>query len=165
MLLTPWYKVMMDSFLIFAAEYLYLVSVAMLGVYFLLQHRDSWKRMALFAIPAGLFALAFGMLANHLYFDPRPFVVGHFTPLIPHAPDNGFPSDHTLLVSAVAMIGTLWNRRLGIVLWILALLVAVGRVYVGLHHALDVAGSIVISSVAVLLTYAAYRYLWHTEIA
>ena len=155
----------MDSFFIFAAEYLYLVSVATLGAYFLLQPRDSWKHRAFFAIPAGLFALALGMIANHLYFDPRPFVAGHFTPLVPHAPDNGFPSDHTLLVSAVAMIGTLWNRRLGMVLWILAILVAVGRVYVGVHHVLDVAGSIVISSVAVLLTYAAYRYLWHTEIA
>lgn len=155
----------MDSFSIFAAEYLYIISVAVLGVYFFLQSRSSWKRMALFAILAGLFAFALGMITNHVYFDPRPFVVGHFTPLIPHAPDNGFPSDHALLVSAVAMIGTLWNRRLGVALWILALLVAIGRVYVGLHHVLDVAGSIVISSVAVLLTYAAYKYLFHKEIA
>ncbi|MDE1919127.1 MAG: phosphatase PAP2 family protein [Patescibacteria group bacterium] len=155
----------MNLFFILAAKYLYLVPVAILGVYFLLQERGAWKRMAFFAIPAGLFALALGTLANHLYFDPRPFVALHFTPLVPHAPDNGFPSDHTLLVSAVAMIGTLWNRRLGIVLWALALLVAIGRVYVGLHHVLDVAGSVVISFVAVLLTYAAYTYLWHKEIA
>ena len=47
----------MDAFFIFAAEYLYLVSVVILGVYFFLQPRDSWKRRALFAIPAGLFAL------------------------------------------------------------------------------------------------------------
>ncbi len=155
---------MMDSFFIFAAEYLYLVSIATLGVYFLLRPRSSWKRMALFAILAGLFALLLGTIANHVYFDPRPFVVGHFTPLVPHAPDNGFPSDHTLLVSAVAMIGTLWNRRLGVALWILAILVAIGRVYVGVHHTVDVVGSIVISSIAVLLTYAAYKYLWHQEI-
>ncbi len=155
----------MDAFFIFAAEYLYLVSVVILGVYFFLQPRDSWKRRALFAIPAGLFALVLGLLANHLYFDPRPFVVGHFTPLVPHAPDNGFPSDHALLVSAIAMIGTLWNRRLGIALWVLAILVAIGRVYVGVRHVLDVAGSIVISAVAVLLTYAAYKHLWHTAIA
>ena len=154
----------MESFFVFTAEYFYFASIATLGAYFLFQSRDSQKRMALFAIPAGLFALALGMLANHLYFDPRPFVVGHFTPLVPHAPDNGFPSDHTLLVSAIAMIGTLWNRRLGIVLWILAFLVAISRVYVGLHHVLDVAGSIAISTVAVLLAYAAYRH-WHKKIA
>lgn len=114
--------------------------------------------MVFFAIPAGLFALALGTLANHLYFDPRPFVALHFTPLVPHVPDNGFPSDHTLLVSAVAMIGTLWNRRLGMVLWILAILVAIGRVYVGLHHVLDVIASMVFAVIATLAWYATLKY-------
>ncbi len=114
--------------------------------------------MAFFAIPAGLFALALGTLANHLYFDPRPFVALHFTPLVPHAPDNGFPSDHTLLVSAVAMIGTLWNRRLGMALWILAILVAIGRVYVGLHHVLDVIASMVFAVIATLAWYVTLKY-------
>lgn len=149
----------MDAFFIFAAKYLYLASVVTLGVYFFFQPWSAQKRMAFFAIPAGLFALALGMLANHLYLDPRPFVVGHFTPLVPHAPDNGFPSDHTLLVAAVAMIGTFWNRRLAVVLWVLAVIVAVARVYVGLHHAIDVVGSIIISSVAVALVYALYKRL------
>ncbi len=154
----------MNLFFILAAKYLYLLPVAILGVYFLLQPRDAQKRMALFAIPATLFAYALGTLGNHLYIDPRPFVVGHFTPLVYHAPDNGFPSDHTLLVSAVAAIGTLWSRRLGIALWILAVIVASARVYVGLHHVTDVLGSIVISSVAVSLAYGAFRY-FHTAIA
>ena len=149
----------MNLFFILTAKYLYLVPVAILGVYFLLQERGAWKRMVFFAIPAGLFALALGTLANHLYFDPRPFVVGHFTPLVPHAPDNGFPSDHALLVSAVAMIGTLWNRRLGMVLWILAILVAIGRVYVGLHHVLDVIASMVFAVIATLAWYAILKYV------
>ena len=149
----------MNLFFILTAKYLYLVPVAILGVYFLLQERGAWKRMVFFAIPAGLFALALGTLANHLYFDPRPFVALHFTPLVPHAPDNGFPSDHTLLVSAVAMIGTLWNRRLGMVLWILAILVAIGRVYVGLHHVLDVIASMVFAVIATLAWYAILKYV------
>ncbi len=153
----------MDSFFIFAAKYLYLAVLGLLGLYVLMQPRDSQKRMAIFAVPAGLLALALGMLAGRFYFDPRPFVVGHFMPLVPHAPDNGFPSDHELLVSAAAMIGTVWNRRLGIALWALALVVAVARVYVGVHHLVDVAGSFVISSAAVLAAYAAFRH-WHNEI-
>ncbi len=84
-----------------------------------------------------------------LYYDPRPFVVGHFTPLIPHVPDNGFPSDHALLISAIAMIGMVWNRKLGSALWVLAVLVAAARVYVGVHHTIDVAGSCIISITAI----------------
>lgn len=154
----------MNLYFIFAAKYLYLLSVAILGVYFLLQPRDAQKRMALFAIPAVFFAYALGTLGNHLYIDPRPFVVGHFMPFLYHAPDNGFPSDHTLLVSAIAAIGTLWNWRLGFLLWSTALAVAVARVFVGLHHFTDVLGSIVISSAAVSLSYAIFRHR-HTAIA
>ncbi len=47
---------------------------------------------------------------------------------------------------------------MGFLLWATAILVAVARVYVGLHHATDMIGSIVISSVAVALTYAVFRY-------
>ncbi len=148
----------MDSFFIFAAKYLFLLPVAIIGIYFLLQPRASWKRMALFAIPAALLTYLFGLLGGHLYFDPRPFVVGHFTPLVPHAPDNGFPSDHTLLVSAIAMIGTFWGRRLGAVLWAVAIIVAIARVYVGVHHPIDVIGSIVFAIIATVAWRAILTY-------
>jgi undecaprenyl-diphosphatase len=83
-------------------------------------------------------------IAGALYFDPRPFVVGHFIPLIAHAADNGFPSDHVLLTGALAMIVWFYNKKLSIVLWVLALLIGWARVYVGIHHTADIVGSIVI---------------------
>ncbi|MDE1975615.1 MAG: phosphatase PAP2 family protein [Patescibacteria group bacterium] len=113
--------------------------------------------MAVFAISAALLAYIIGVVGGLLYYDPRPFIIGHFTPLIPHAPDNGFPSDHALLASAIAMIGTIWNRRLGFALWILAVLIAIGRVYVGVHHVIDVCGSFIISILAVLLVFSASK--------
>ena len=80
------------------------------------------------SISAALLACAVGVIGGVVYYEPRPFVVEHFRPLVPHAPDHGFPSDRALLVSAIAMIGTIWNRKLGVALWILAVLGAVGRV-------------------------------------
>ncbi|MDE2172344.1 MAG: undecaprenyl-diphosphatase [Patescibacteria group bacterium] len=142
---------MEDAFFIFCAQYLFVLPIVILGIYFFMQPRENWKRMAAFAVSAALLAYLIGVVGGLLYYDPRPFVVDHFTPLIPHASDNGFPSDHALLVSAVAMIGTMWNRRLGSWLWVLAALVAIARVYVGVHHTTDVAGSFVISVVAVSL--------------
>jgi undecaprenyl-diphosphatase len=79
------------------------------------------------------------------YFDPRPFVTGHFAPLIPHNLDNGFPSDHTLLSSAIAMTVTLRNRSVGVVLWLLALLVGLARIASGLHSPTDVIASLVLA--------------------
>ena len=147
----------MTTFFIFAAKYLFVLPVLMLGGYFFLQPRQEQKNMMLFAIPAALLAYVLALIAGHLYFDPRPFVVGHFTPLVPHAADNGFPSDHTLLASALAAIGMYWNRRLGLSLWIIAAIIAVARVYVGVHHTIDVVGSMLIALAAVAAWHAVYR--------
>ena len=87
------------------------------------------------------------IIAGAVYFDPRPFDVGHFTPLIPHAPDNGFPSDHTLLCSATASIVFFYNKKKSALLWFMTALVGASRVYTGLHHGLDIVTSIIIAAV------------------
>lgn len=145
----------MDTFFIYSAKYAVALPVLILGIYFLAQRWPKQKRMALFAVPAGIIAYALGRIGSALYYNPRPFVVGHFTPLIAHAANNGFPSDHTLLAAAFASVGIYWNKRLGIVLWLLAILIAVARVYVGVHHPLDVIGSMVFGLVGVSLWYVA----------
>lgn len=148
----------MDTFFIFCAKYLLAAPVLILGAYFFSRTWPAQKRMALFAIPAGLFSYGIGLLGNFLYYNPRPFVVGHFTPLIQHATDNGFPSDHTLLAATLATVGMYWNKWLGLLLWSIAILIAVARVYVGLHHLTDVIGSMVIALVAVSIWYAVVSY-------
>lgn len=148
----------MEAFLLFAARYLFILPIVALGGYFFTRPRSEWKRMAFFAVPAGLLTYALGLLGNHLYFDPRPFVVGHFAPLIPHAPDNGFPSDHTLLASAFAAVGTFWDKRLGFALWLIVALIAFARVYTGLHHPIDVLGSMAFALAAVSAWHAVLKH-------
>ncbi|MDE2078938.1 MAG: phosphatase PAP2 family protein [Patescibacteria group bacterium] len=150
----------MDAFFIFSAKYSFVFAVGILGVYFLTRRWPAQKRMALFAIPAGLLTYLLGFIANHLYYDPRPFVVDHFTPLIQHIADNGFPSDDTLLVAALAAVGMYWNKWLGTILWALTILVAVARVYVGVHHPIDVLSSIAFALIAVPAWYAIMNHVW-----
>ena len=153
----------MDAFEIFSAKYLFVLSLVILGAYFLLRRWPAQKRMALFAIPAGILTFAIGYLVRLFYYDPRPFVVGHFVPLIQHAADNGFPSDHTLLVAALAMVGTYWNKWLGAALWVIVFLVGSARVYTGVHHAIDILASIIIAIVAVIVWHAIVDRLWKTK--
>ena len=150
---------LVTAFLIFSAQYLFLAPIVILGTYFLLQSRTAKKPMVRFALPALILTYAVGLIGNHLYFDARPFVVGHFTPLVAHTPDNGFPSDHTLLVSAIAAIGFCWNEKLGGILTAFALTVAVARVYVGLHHPVDVIGSMAIAAVVTSAVFIVFRYV------
>jgi undecaprenyl-diphosphatase len=134
----------MDIFIIFIAKYLLFVSAAIAIFYFLKQSRQKQKEMLIFALLLLPLSYIVAKLISHFYFDPRPFVLGHFTPLIEHMPDNGFPSDHTLLGAAIAFAVFHFNKKLGLFLLYLAVLVGVARVLSGVHHTADIAGSIII---------------------
>src|SRR5712692_11456317 len=95
---------MFDTLLIIAANYLLYVIIVIAVVYFLFQSRQEQKRMLIFAALVLPLVYIVSLIGGALYDDPRPFVVGHFTPLIPHKPNNGFPSDHVLWSAATAAI-------------------------------------------------------------
>jgi undecaprenyl-diphosphatase len=146
----------MDTIFIFGAKYLFLLSGALFGIYFLRASREEKKRMIIFSLFAFPLALILALAASYLYFNPRPFVTGGFIPLIPHAADNGFPSDHVLLVAAVAGVMSFFNRRWAIILWVIAGLVAISRIYVGVHHSLDVVASIALALLSAILVHITY---------
>lgn len=135
--------------MIICAKYVYLVPILLAVIFVLLQKRAVQKRLLLFAIISLPLTLLIAKLASHLYYDPRPFVSYHLTPLIPHAPDNGFPSDHTLISAAFAGLLFIFNKKWGIITGIVAILVGISRIYVRVHSPLDVIASLVISSIVV----------------
>lgn len=93
------------------------------------------------------------MVSSHYIFDQRPFVVENIIPLIPHAADNGFPSDHTLISMMAAMTIFFFNKKSGLLLALLAIMVGISRVLVKLHHPLDILGSIAIASISFLIAW------------
>lgn len=144
-------------FAIFGAKYLFVASFIIAGIYFLKADRDLKKKIMVFSAITFPSILLVASLAGQVYENPRPFVVEQFTPLIPHTADNGFPSDHVLLVSAIAAVFSFFNRRLGVELWFIASLVAFSRVYVGVHHPVDVLGSMLISIFVTFIVYATIK--------
>lgn len=153
----------MLGLVVLTAKYLYLAVLAVAAVVWLTRPRPEKLPLAIVTVVAGVFGLLLIKLAGGLYVDPRPFVVEHVTPLVPHAPDNGFPSDHTALTLVVALSVALFSWRWGVLLVALALAVGAARIAVGIHHPVDVLASVVIAGVSVaaarLLTrrYAARR--------
>jgi len=51
---------------------------------------DDKKRFAVQAIAGAVITIIVAKIASKLFYDPRPFVVGHFTPYFGHSTDNGF---------------------------------------------------------------------------
>ena len=144
------------SLLIFGAKYLYLfIAFGALGL-FLFQPWRKKEKIFIFSVVYFPLTYLLGWLASLIYFNPRPFVVNHFQPLIAHVADNGFPSDHMLFSSALASLIFYYNKKWGLVAWVLAFLVGYSRVATGLHHWLDILGSAFIALLALVLV---ERYL------
>jgi undecaprenyl-diphosphatase len=148
---------MATSLMAFLAQYFYLIVLALavtfLAVYFYLRRDDPGQPRKLVELITAIIcigALAFllAQVGTHLIIDPRPFQESGQPPLIPSSVDNGFPSDHTLLLAVVAAVITLVNWRWGLLFWGLAIIVGLARVYAGVHHLTDVAGSLMIAALS-----------------
>lgn len=147
----------MKYLIIFAAEYLIVLIVLFASVNFLKLEKQKKKEMFVFATIALPIIFIFSRLASKLYFNPRPFIVENFIPLVFHSNDNGFPSDHTLLATAVAAVTYFFNKKIGIILGLLAILVGLARVIAGVHHLVDIFGSI---AIVILVSVLTHKYLF-----
>ena len=144
---------MLDNISVIGANYLWFVIIGIAVAYFLIRPRPEQKRMLIFIALVLPLVYVASLLGGALYNDPRPFVVGDFAPLIPHKANNGFPSDHVLWSAAMAAIMFPGNRYLSLILWVLTILVGASRVYVGVHHPIDIVGTILMVIVVAALAY------------
>jgi undecaprenyl-diphosphatase len=110
-------------------------------------------------VAAGLgaaLALACAALIARLAERPRPFVADpHGVHLFArHAADPGFPSDHATAAFAIATAVALRDRRRGAAFVALAVVLAAGRVALGLHYPSDVLAGAALGSACSLALYA-----------
>ncbi len=130
-----------------AAALVYLLAAGWLLVVARRQVRLS-RAVAARIIGLGVLAYLASKVLNGIVVDLRPYLVTHTHPLIATARDNGFPSDHVLLVAWLT--ASLWwiDRRWVPAFVVGVVLVMIGRLGVGAHHTLDVLGSVAIVTVA-----------------
>lgn len=146
----------MDLLIIFCAKYLvYVMAVVFAGF---IAWRFDWQKAIVTAVALPV-AYGIAKVAGHFYSHIQPFAVQQVAPLIPHAIDNTFPSDHMLLAAAMASVVFVYNRSLGVVLWACAVAVGVARVAALLHYPVDILASALIAAATVAAVYAAARSL------
>ena len=144
---------MFDTLVIFGAKHLWLVALFIGALYFFLQSKELKNKIILFAAIVFPVTYIIAKGIGFFYYNPQPFVVEQFVPLIAHVPDNGFPSDHTLLVAALASVIFFYNRFLGSVIFLLAFAIGISRVFAGVHHVVDIIGSIVIAMIVTTIVH------------
>jgi membrane-associated phospholipid phosphatase len=144
-----------DLLLKIIADYLVIPIILAGGAMMLLvPARDRYALWAK-AVLAGLVALLFAKIIAQFYQGVRPFEQLGVEPGAAFLPNPGFPSDHSLLVFAVAAIvwATSKNKWVSGVLLVAAVLVAVGRVLALVHTPADVIGGALCAIIAAICIY------------
>ena len=135
----------LDAMMIGSAKYLPIAfALALVGLWLTWSARN--QRAAFLAGASALIALGLGQIIGKLFPRPRPYLSHAVNQLIPPSLDTSFPSDHAILGFAVAVMIWKYNRTVGAALLVLALLMAVARVFVGAHYPGDVLGGAVLGS-------------------
>jgi undecaprenyl-diphosphatase len=142
-----------DTVIIFCAKYLLFVMALAVAAYWLLSPRADKRELALAAIVALPLAYGLARLAGMFMSHAQPFSVYDYAPLIPHEVDNSFPSDHSAAAGVLAGLASLYNRALGILLWVLAVAVGIGRVLSGLHYPVDAVVGLVLGGLCAMAAY------------
>ena len=76
---------------------------------------------------------------REFYFSPRPFLaLENVKSLILHGANDSMPSGHSVLASALAFMAYFYNKKVGVIFAISAILIALSRIIVGVHWPLDV---------------------------
>jgi undecaprenyl-diphosphatase len=141
-----------ESLVVVVAQYaLFLVAVGAFGGWLGVPSPEKVV-FALQAVVAVLMVAVLVKVGGAVHTDPRPFVVNPtLRPLFAHRADNGFPSDHTALASAVALVVMLYRRWIGVTLLLVSVGIGVARVAAHVHHTEDIVAGLLIGAVAALV--------------
>ena len=150
----------MNELIIFCAKYLIVFVVIGLAVAWFRVGTENKKRFVVAVVIGGIVALVLSRIAGHLYFDPRPFVSHHTTPLIPHAADNGFPSDHSLFAGMLTGATYFFSKKIAGIMAVLTVLIGVARVLAKVHSPIDILGGWVFGAIGAVAGYYAMHWLF-----
>jgi undecaprenyl-diphosphatase len=141
----------MDQVIKFIADGLLLIILAVAGtagVYQLFIKTRSYRHVAPYAVMAGLTSLLIGKLLSLVYQPSvaRPYIELGKSAGAAYIDNPGFPSDHALLatVIVVMLFALTPYRRLAYVLFVLVIIMSVGRVLALVHTPLDVVAGILV---------------------
>lgn len=145
----------LDAFGIFSAVYLIFIIVIIAICWCLFKKR---YRLLLKIFLAAAIGYGINHLVSLLHFRWRPFVGLDVKQLIEKSPlEKSFPSDHTTIAFIIAFLIFGLNKKLGSSLLILAILVALSRVFAGVHYPADIAAGIVVAGIVSAIIHYAFR--------
>jgi undecaprenyl-diphosphatase len=125
----------------------------------LLERRSPAMRHAVYeATWTALLAFSISTLLASVLGRIRPFLanIGVHALVSPNLQAGSFPSSHTAIAIGVATALAFADTRVGIVAFIMAFLVAFGRVAAGMHYPSDVLGGAIVGVISFMIVRAVH---------
>ena len=150
--------VCLDSFAIFFAkyfEYILIVSVFLVPLFY----KKAGGKVIFQSFLAAILA-RFGIveIIRHFFPRARPFVENHVNLLISQNPNEpSFPSGHAAFYFALSTIVYSYNKKAGILFFIVSFLIVVSRVFVGVHWPSDILAGAMVGIFSGWLVYKIFK--------
>ncbi|MEK8088596.1 phosphatase PAP2 family protein [Thermithiobacillus plumbiphilus] len=121
---------------------------------------NGWRGILAAAIATGLCIGLFKYM-KHRTSRPRPFeVMKDLRTALAPLDEWSFPSGHAMNAFSAAVVVQMYFPALGLVIWPLAVLVAISRVALGLHYPTDVLAGAVLGALIAWSSSVAVLYLF-----
>lgn len=137
---------------IFLAKYLPYVLAAVLLLFLLKDFKKYFRPIIEAFIAAGLGSIVVVIIRFFCY-QPRPFQLEQVSPLFNHSAGSGFPSLHTTFFFGLSAVILLYNKKLGSVFFVASFLMALSRIFCGLHWPSDILAGVALGILSALLIY------------
>ncbi len=138
-----------DRVFVFGSKYAVLIFALILAIYFFKSRKIFWAAGISALLSRGIFT----EVIRFIYDRPRPFVALENVKLLieKNGSEPSFPSGHAAFLFAIALAVFLFDRKIGAILTVVALIFSVARIYTGVHYPFDILGGLLIALVSVFL--------------
>ena len=146
----------LDQLMIFSAEWLGYVLIALLVGAFLMNRGKYWDMVVVSLGSAIVARFVFVEIIRFFYNNPRPFLVlQNVHQLISKDMEPSFPSGHASFYFALATGVYFYNKKAGYIYFVLAGLMGFARIFVGVHWPADIVAGAILG----LLTAVVVRFI------
>lgn len=140
-----------DTFIIAISQKVrYLFAILLFFMWF---RNIFYKKITLYAGISIVITILLNSVIKLFYFKPRPFLKFgvHLLPPLASKTNSSFPSKHTTLAFAVATSVLFYNRLLGSIMTMLAIVAGFSRIWMGQHYPSDILGSALLGSLTSII--------------
>lgn len=143
-----------DKTFIFFSEYLVILFILL----FLIEFKNV--RAVFSAVISSIVVIIADSAVSFFYFIPRPFAAHKVNLLVGHIANASFPSDHAAISFALATSIFIYDPKLGVLAYLLAVLISFSRIFAGLHYPSDIiVGALIGISASYVSAWAVKKYI------